>query len=49
VYRRIKDRLLLAPAARLVTGPIAFLVGGVIDLVALAVAALRARAGHRRA
>jgi hypothetical protein len=48
VYRRIKDRLLVAPAARLVTGPIAFLVGGVIDLVALAVASLRAHADHDR-
>jgi hypothetical protein len=49
VYRWIKDRLLLAPASRLLTAPIAFLVGGLIDLVSLAMASIRARAGRRRA
>jgi hypothetical protein len=33
-------------AARLLTGPFAFLIGGVIDLLAFAVAALRARGRH---
>ena len=35
-------------AARLVTGPVAFLLGGVLDVLAYAVAAARARRGAAR-
>jgi hypothetical protein len=35
-------------AARVVTGPVAFLVAGVMDVVAYAVASARWRVGRRR-
>jgi hypothetical protein len=49
VIRRIAVRLLGAPLAALVTGPAAFLLGGVIDVLAFAATSarerIRARAG----
>jgi hypothetical protein len=35
-------------AARVVTGPVAFLLGGVMDVLAYAVGSARARLGQRR-
>jgi hypothetical protein len=49
VFRRIENRLLIAPAARLLTGPLAFFVAGLVDVVTLAARSLRARAGRGQA
>jgi hypothetical protein len=44
---RIAERLIGDPAARLVTGPVAFLIGGIIDVATFAGATLRARIAAR--
>jgi hypothetical protein len=48
VVRRIAERLIADPAARLVTGPVAFLIGGVIDVATFAGSSLRGRIAARR-
>jgi hypothetical protein len=48
VLRRLATRLIGDPAARLVTGPAAFLIGGVIDVMTFAGSSLRGRYGARR-
>jgi hypothetical protein len=44
---RIAERLSGDAAARLVTGPAAFLIGGIIDVAAFAGSSLRARIAAR--
>jgi hypothetical protein len=48
VLRRLARRVIAGPAAAAVTGPAAFLIGGVIDVATFAGASLRARIGARR-
>jgi len=49
VLRRVTHRLLRDPAARVLTGPVAFLVAGLIDVGTVSVESLRARVTrHRR-